>query len=112
MLSSIIICTALLAPHHVPKTYKTRHKTCVEVAEAAKQAGLDPITLVSVGWVESGMLPKEVSRRGAVGPLQVLPKYFCPNGRLRGCDTVAAGIEAFKNWQKHFPKCPFRNSGV
>jgi soluble lytic murein transglycosylase-like protein len=78
--------------------------TCQHIVKAAKKGGLDPLTMAAVGWVESGMLTTVVSRAGAIGPLQVMPKYWCPKGQAQGCDTISAGIEAFKVWRKHFPK--------
>ena len=99
----ILLCTALLAPLNVNK-YDLRLATCTRVATTAQSEGLDPALMVSIGWVESAMLPKVNSGKGAVGPLQVIPKYFCPKGKLKGCDTVRAGMDAFKAWRKHFPK--------
>ena len=104
MFTPLAICAALLSSHSVPRTYETRMDTCQRVVKASTTAGLDPVTMAAIGWVESGMIPTVVSRAGAVGPLQVLPKYHCPKGRVRGCNKILAGIKAFKTWRKHFPK--------
>ena len=95
------ICVAILTingvdPSH--KTYETRLKTCVSVVDAANKNSIDPSLFASISWVESGFFPNVTSRAGAKGPLQVIPKYFCPRKRAKGCDLIAAGVKAWKAW--------------
>lgn len=101
-ISAFLICSALLSIYPNVSNYEIRMHTCVEVADAASANDIDPILLVSIGWVESGMKPNAVSSAGAIGPLQVIPRYFCPEGKAKGCDTIKAGVRAFKEWKRHF----------
>ena len=103
MINPIALCVALLSPYNAQQ-YNTRLDTCTKVVQSAVDHELDAVLMVSIGWVESGMLPNIRSNRGAIGPLQILPRYFCPKRRVRGCDTIDAGMRAFKAWRKHFPK--------
>ncbi len=102
MVETLLMCAALLAPYANAPNLKGRLTTCVKVATTAQEHGLDPKTMIALGWVESGMLATAVSRAGAVGPMQVLPRYCCPNKKARGCDLIAAGMRAFKRWRKHY----------
>ena len=93
------LCVAVLAGNAWlnPVDRADRMQTCRAVAAAAIDGGIEPATLVAVAYVESGMKRNAVSKAGAVGPLQVLPKYFCP--KRGACDHIAAGVRAFKAWR-------------
>ena len=68
---------------------------CVEIADAAHVRGADPYLMVAIGWQESRFRDGLVSGAGAHGPMQVIPRYHCPDGELRGCDLVDAGVAAY-----------------
>ena len=51
---------------------QSRHKYQSEVAQAARQFGVDPALVHAVISVESGYNPKAVSRRGAAGLMQLM----------------------------------------
>ena len=68
--------------------------TCHDVLTVAERAGLDLPLVAAIAYTESRFRADAESRAGAVGPLQVLPKYHCPNRRRAGCDLVAAGVGA------------------
>jgi hypothetical protein len=69
---------------------------CQEVALAAKTVG-GPIRITTtLAWSESRFFPERVSSVGAVGPLQVLPRYWCPGGGVDRCDLTLAGALAVK----------------
>jgi hypothetical protein len=53
---------------------------CLDVARAAREHGADPAVLVAVAWGESRLRADVVSRAGAVGPLQVIRRYWCQPG--------------------------------
>ena len=78
------------------KDYGDRMHTCMMIADEADLQGVDKTFALAIAWEESKFKKSAVSKAGAVGPLQVLPRYWCPNGRQRGCDLVEAGIGAIK----------------
>jgi soluble lytic murein transglycosylase-like protein len=66
-------------------------KVCEEIVDRAETIGVDPTLAVAVAYEES-RLRFVKSKKGAQGPMGVLPKYHCP---VEGyCDLVTAGIEA------------------
>ena len=69
---------------------------CLEVASAAHYSAVPPEIAVALAFTESRMDRDAVSSRGARGPLQVLPRYYCPRGRVKGCDLVPVGIDALE----------------
>jgi len=76
----------------------SRTVVCVDVVLAARARGVDPRLAVSVAWHESRMAPNDESSAGAVGPMQVVPRWWCPEGRRAGCDVVDAGMEALATY--------------
>ena len=109
MITAQTICALAISlwTAEAPSWYEPRipamQETCEEVASRAEQRGHDPTLLISLAWEESRFRWVE-SSAGAVGPLQVLPSYFCPGGRERGCDLIDAGISAFEEWQDEWPR--------
>jgi hypothetical protein len=69
---------------------------CLEVARAARAEGVDPHLAVALAWSESRMRHNVESPAGALGPLQVIPRYWCPDGRRDGCDLTRAGARALR----------------
>lgn len=69
---------------------------CQEVALAARAAGVPARLAVTLAWSESRFQVGAVSPVGAQGPLQVLPRYWCPGGRAEGCDLTMAGTMALR----------------
>lgn len=102
-----ILCTmfvhSLLSPDHSPsyefqlmESFQERTAVCMEVAEAAQARGEDWELMVSLAFEESRFVPAE-SSAGAIGPMQILPQYFCADG-ADGCDLVQAGLDAWRAW--------------
>ena len=87
-----------------PPVAKKRLPVCMRVATAAHDANLNVGLVVSLAWEESGFTERSVSSAGAIGPFQVLPRYFCPSGRRAGCDLYKAGIDAILGWNRRYPK--------
>jgi len=81
-------------------------ETCEEIAGEAERRGHDPTLLVSLAWEESRFKRDARSSAGAVGPLQVLPVHWCPDGEAEGCDLVLAGLEAFESFSERWPEIP------
>ena len=78
----------------IERHYQDRFNTCLDVAQLADNMGLDPMLAVSTALTESRFNKRVVSSAGAVGPLQILPKYFCAKGYEDDCDFLHAGIAA------------------
>jgi len=78
--------------------YTDRLASCMAIAEAADAENVSMPLAVAVAWEESKFYTKAKSHAGAVGPLQILPKYHCPEGRLEGCDLVVQGVRALKKY--------------
>ena len=77
-----------------------RFPNCVSLLSAAKSHGLDPLVIGSIAYRESRFAKEETSSKGAVGILQVLPKYWCPRGRRKGCNLTLAGFKAWKTYRR------------
>ena len=102
MITTLFGCLLVLTLEPMsPGVLRDRLPVCADLAERAVRSGLDPALMVSIAWVESRFDGKAVSRAGAVGIMQVLPRYFCPKRRARGCDLVAAGLDAFARWRRN-----------
>ena len=79
-----------------------RIETCIRVGDAAMASGVDPSVAIALSYTESRFNKVAKSSRGAMGPLQVLPKYYCPKGTSSDCDLIDAGIQAIIRHQKRF----------
>ena len=74
---------------------------CERIVAAAENNQVDAELLVSLAWHESAMHTTAYNHRsGAVGPLQILPKYWCKNKTTKNCNLIQAGVDALKAWQK------------
>jgi soluble lytic murein transglycosylase-like protein len=83
-----------------------RLETCSAVAKEAKAQGVDPKLAISVAWMESRFYSNAKNKKsGAIGPMQILPHYWCPNkkgefsihkkdGVSKGCNSLKQGIYA------------------
>jgi hypothetical protein len=93
-----LVCLMLLSLR--PVSHSEALSTCVQVYLAAEVAGEDPIEVAAQAGRESGWDARAVSPAGCRGALQVTPRHFCPGGKLKGCDLIAAGIAARKAWRE------------
>ena len=59
-------------------SYEMRFGTCVAIVEEAEGMNVPPALAVSVAMSESKLNPEAVSSAGALGPLQVIPRYNKP----------------------------------
>lgn len=73
-----------------------RAVVCADVTVQAVAHGVSPALAVSLAFHESRLDAGAVSRAGAVGPMQVIPRWWCPGGALSGCDVVGAGVAALR----------------
>ena len=94
-----ILCTALLELHDpwsgIPRAEAL--ETCTKVAHAAIEVGEDPAEAAAQAGIESRWHAAAARGLGH-GPLQVLPRYYCP--RSGPCDLITAGLEARARWAK------------
>ena len=77
-------------------------EVCEEVTTAAIHRDIDPVLIASLSWEESRFRFTE-SQAGAVGPLQVLPQYWCPDGRTVRCNLIEAGLDAYESFADTWP---------
>jgi hypothetical protein len=70
---------------------------CREVEHRAKARELDPMIAVAIAAEES-RFTRPISSAGAVGPLQVLPHYWCP--KKGNCNEIEAGLDAMAYYLK------------
>lgn len=76
--------------------------TCAEVAVRAPLYGIPPKVAVRQAYAESRFRRDRVSGAGAVGPLQVIPRYWC---RRAPCDHVGAGLRAMAHYRRTAGRC-------
>lgn len=93
------VCGFFWGLQSVPPT-TAQKDTCADVTIAAVTGGHDPTMILSIAWQESRFIPKKTSGAGAKGPMQVMPKYWCPNKRPHKCDLVIAGLLAWRTYLK------------
>lgn len=78
-----------------------RAAVCAEVTVSALVHGVDPWLAVSVAFHES-RLSAEARSAVAVGPMQVVPRWWCPGRREQGCDVVDAGMLALVTYTSRY----------
>lgn len=88
----VSICTLALATL-APTATTQQMSVCIQVLQASEQRGLPPSLVAALSWHESRFHDDRTSRVGAVGPLQVLPKYWC---KTTPCDHIEAGLDALQ----------------
>lgn len=89
----------------------TRIDTCQAVSDEATAQGVDPRLAVAIAWAESRWFPDVINKRsGARGPMQILPRYWCPSADgvwriheygVRECDFIEGGVRALKYYVDH-----------
>jgi len=76
-LRPLLLLLALAVSHTLPAwgascAFTTEIRAALD--RAAAKVGLDPRLLYALAWAESGFCPRAVSKDGAIGLLQVMPK--------------------------------------
>lgn len=69
---------------------------CLEVAERALDADLDPLELIALSWVETRHTREVISSAKARGPLQQLRHYW---RRKHDRDDIAGGLRAWSYYR-------------
>ncbi len=98
----VLMCAhALSWPVHVTDC-EDRFRTCMRVGQEARGYDLPPHIAISVAYTESRFNKEAVSPRGAMGPIQILPQYHCPNKEVDGCDLVDSGLRALRRYRNKY----------
>lgn len=84
------------------KKLPTKFDLCIELMEAAREMGEEQTLVAAIAIEESGISLNVVSSAGAVGPLQILPKYHCPYKTRKSCDLIFDGIEAIAKFRRKY----------
>lgn len=91
-MTTITLCLAAMSMLHPSAVTDQRWDTCRDIVHEARAQGVPPQVALAVAYVESRYNPDAISRAGALGPIQVLPQWHCPDGTAEGCDLIAEGI--------------------
>lgn len=94
----LLLCTAVLRLtgefSEMDEMDWDQYQVCIKVAAEAHAWGIEPSLAVAVAYEESRFHEDRVSTVGARGPMQVIPKWWCPNRSPENCDFYFAGLKA------------------
>lgn len=108
MIALVFAAVAFLAPvSHVreascPADSLDSWLVCQDVAWAARMSGVPVRLATTLAWSESRFQLGAVSSAGAMGPLQIQPRFWCPGGRADGCNLTMAGTQALRELTGRF----------
>ena len=94
MITIITACTLMVAQFHGDVD---RMQACISVGIEAEIQQAPTLVAIVMSWRESRFRMNAQSSV-AIGPLQIIPKYWCPGGTAVGCDSVAGGIKALRRF--------------
>lgn len=83
------------------KEFRAAQRVCEQVSAAAYKAGVDEPLALAVAVEETRLQHRPHKTSGARGPMQVIPKYWCP--KKGKCDYVEAGVDALKYYLDDSP---------
>lgn len=98
------ICSAAMQVTTASRTYyastiANRLKVCAQVVKVSQKEGLDGPLAAVLSWEESNWEQDQVHPQTKVaGPLQVAPRWWCPNKTAVGCDLVLYGVRAVNHY--------------
>ena len=90
---NVVTFCSLLLLLPVKPTYSDAMSICLDIASQAEYQGEDPALMISLAYVESRLDYSAVSHAGAIGPMQIIPKFW------KG-EHIRAGLDAWKYWKK------------
>lgn len=99
---NVLLCTALWMAHAPTTIPAERAVTCARVLDRAAELGVDTNLALAVAWHESRFNAQARSKVGALGPIQVMPRWHCPGRRAKGCDLVTAGLKLLKRLEAKY----------
>ena len=91
----VLVCSLLLNLPTKPD-YPEAMATCIEIGLEAEKRGVSVEMIAALSWFESRLSHRAHSKHGAIGPLQVLPKFWMRNGE----NPVEAGVKAYVFWRR------------
>jgi len=81
-----------------------RVATCNRLVRKGLKRGFDPFVIAELAWGESHWDSDALHPRSkCAGALQAQPRYWCPDGKRKGCDLEAAGLRAWAYYKKKQP---------
>ncbi len=98
-------CTAFINTSQTVKPKRHQVSECIKVMREAEEQGFDRELAAAVAWKESRFNARARSNKGAVGVMQIIPKYWCPNKRR--CDSIVYGIKALRKLKKIYGQRDF-----
>ena len=90
----IIAFCSMVVQAEFGKQVRSRQSVCTDVVKEALSQGVDPVLTAAVSFRESAFKRRAVSQAGAVGPMQVLPRFWC---KKKNCDYIEAGVRALSS---------------
>ena len=96
------LCAWILATWNVAPVQNVAQAVCEDVGAAALVEGVSVELALALAYTESRLNPDAESSAGALGPLQVIPKWHCPRRRARGCDLVGVGVRTLKRYRAKY----------
>lgn len=97
----LCIIAALIIYHPLPRHERAARNAveiCEEITIRAIPFGVDPVVAVAIASEETRLQRGLKSHSGAVGPMQVLPIYWCP--QVGSCNEIDAGLSAISYFLK------------
>ena len=89
-----IITTCTIALALLAQTNTTEQMSvCIQVVSAAEERGLPLELVAALSWHESRFQDNVVSKANAVGPLQILEKFWC---KTDPCNHIESGLDAIE----------------
>lgn len=103
-MNAVCLCALTLSlwPQSAKVSYEEALRTCIDIVAESDAQRADVFHTVAITTVESKFFPEAVSPAGALGPMQVMPKWWCPKKTAKGCDLVKAGVSAYKKVRKKY----------
>lgn len=92
---AFMICITALDLFNYPDRHEA-YNVCELVVVESERANVDPALAVALAHHESGLRRFVVSRVGALGPLQVIPKYYPKDMPRNTRGMVRAGLTILK----------------
>lgn len=74
--------------------FRERIEVCETIIEETERQGINSTLAIAVAFEESRLMEGIKSSKGAIGPMQILPKYWCDHDKK--CDPIEAGVRALK----------------
>lgn len=107
---AVVIAMMLAAAGPVARAHEARCPAdtldgwlvCQEVAFFAHISGIPVRLATTLAWSESRFQTDAISSAGAVGPLQIKPRFWCPGGVVEGCNLTLAGTLALRQLTDRF----------